>query len=196
MISVCLSRSDSSACSHRGDGGWGERKGGWRGEMEKAINRSSTQSERREEAKQVERQRREEDGQLSEKNCETRGWHIRGGWWKRDGAGDSAASLDLDKAPPSFSFLSDHPPLPPRGTTPRCISALSAATTFTPHEDESVEGFGADPTMGGSQRRSGRRVILSLEYHRTPTRATGSGLMWQPYCPVYRHSHKRNLRLL
>lgn len=164
--------------------------------MEEAINRSSTQRERREEAKQVEQQRREEDGQSSEKTARQEGDTSEVG----DGSEIAPETLQHRwtsiKLPPPSPFWSDHPPLPPRGTTPRCISALSAAATFTPHEDESVEGFAADPTMGGSQRRSGRRVILSLEYHRTPTRATGSGLMWQPYCPVYRHSHKRNLRLL
>lgn len=66
------------------------------------------------------------------------------------------------RLPPPLPFLPEPPPLPPRGTTPRCISALSAATTFTLREDESAEGSAATPTRGGSQRRSGRRVILSL----------------------------------
>lgn len=43
------------------------------GKMEETINRSSTQSERREEAKQVEQQRREEDGQSSEKTARQEG---------------------------------------------------------------------------------------------------------------------------
>lgn len=164
--------------------------------MEETINRSSTQSERREEAKQVEQQRREEDGQSSEKTARQEG--------DTSEVGDGS-EIALETLQHRWTSIKLPPPSPfcliillsRRGEQRHAASlALSAAATFTPHEDESVEGFAADPTMGGSQRRSGRRVILSLEYHRTPTRATGSGLMWQPYCPVYRHSHKRNLRLL
>ena len=66
---------------------------------------------------------------------------------------DSGASLDLNPTPPALVSFFLNILLSRRGEQCRCcIFALSAATTFTLHEDEWVEGYADTPDEQTTQR--------------------------------------------
>lgn len=142
---------------HRGDSEWGKertvtprmKRSSQRGKWNRRKTKKKTRKRR------VEQQKTEQEDQWKMESRGKKRGPRRGGWWKQDGAGNSATSLDLNLTPPLLSSPAEWN---------NVLLHLLFISSDHIHTARRWIGRGATatPTRDGSQPRSWRRVILSL----------------------------------